>query len=63
MDKKLYKYIDIKKYDNGEVVKRLDVTDKSDRTAESIEKGMNRNLNHEQYYTFSFDSETELPTL
>ena len=63
MDKKIYKYIEIKKYDNGEVVKRLDVTDKSDRTAESIENGMNRNLNHEQYYTFSFDSETELPTL
>lgn len=63
METKIYKYIEIKKYDNGEVVKRLDVTDKPDRTAKSIEDGMNRNLNHNEYYTFSFDSETQLPTL
>jgi len=63
MEKKLFKYIEIKKYENGEVVKRLDVSDKSDRSAATIESGMNRNLNHETYYTFSFESETELPTI
>lgn len=58
-----FKYIEIKKYDDEKVVKRLDVTDKSDRDIDRIEKGMNINLNHDKYYTFSYESETEKPKI
>jgi|AntRauTorcE11897_2_1112592.scaffolds.fasta_scaffold00051_48 hypothetical protein len=56
----LFKYIEIKDYDNDSVVKRLDVSDKSDRRIDTIESGIDINLNHDQYYTFSHDSEVEL---
>ena len=61
--KRLFKYIEIKTYNDGGVVKRLDVTAKTDRSMDTIEAGMNRNLNHDQYYTFSYDSEVELDTI
>ena len=54
---KAYKYIEIKTFDSGEVIKRLDITGKNDSLADKIESGMNINLNHDKYYTFSFDSE------
>jgi len=55
-----FKYIEIKEYDGGGVVKRLDVSGKTDRSVDTIENGMNINLNHDDYYTFSYDSEVEL---
>ena len=61
--KRLFKYIEIKTYNDGGVVKRLDVTGKTDRSVDTIEAGMNRNLNHDQYYTFGYDSEVELDTI
>jgi hypothetical protein len=60
---RLFKYIEVKTYDDGGVVKRLDVSGKTDRSVDTIEAGMNRNLNHDQYYTFSYDSEVELDTI
>ena len=60
---RLFKYIEIKSYNDGGVVKRLDVSGKIDRSIDTIEAGMNRNLNHDQYYTFSYDSEFELDTI
>ena len=60
---RLFKYIEIKSYNDGGVVKRLDVSGKTDRSIDTIEAGMNRNLNHDQYYTFSYDSEIELDTI
>ena len=59
----LFKYIEIKTYNDGGVVKRIDATGKTDRSIDKIESGMNRNLNHDQYYTFSYDSEVELGTI
>lgn len=59
----MYKYLEIKKYENNEVVKRIDVSDSSDRTIERVESGMNMNLNHEQYYVFSYESEAKLKTI
>lgn len=56
-------YIEIKSLENSEVVKRLDVTGKTDRQQEQIEMGMLRNLNRDKYYTFSYDSETKLPEI
>lgn len=60
MDKITYSYIEIKAFENSKVIKRFDVTNTNDKRKDLIEGGMNRNLNHEKYYTFSFDSETKL---
>ena len=60
---KVFKYIEIKEFEGGKVIKRFDVTDKSYRTIGKIEDGMNIQLNHSGYYTLSFESETELPTI
>jgi hypothetical protein len=63
------KYIEILTYrksmrfKKGQCVKRIDVTGKSDRSIDTIESGMNRNLNHDEYYTLSNDSEKALPTI
>lgn len=59
----MFKYLEIIKTDTKEVVKRIDVTDKSERTIERTEMGMNINLNHAEYYTTETDSETELPKI
>ena len=57
---KKYKYIEIKNYGDGGVIKRLDVSKKTDGSVDTSEAGMNRNLNHDKYYTLSYDSEVEL---
>ena len=44
-------YIEIIEYVSNKVVKRIDVSDKTDRSIDTIDSGMNRNLNHEKYYT------------
>lgn len=59
----MYFYIEIKELETAKVIKRLDCTDNSKRSREKIESGMNINLNHEEYYTFSFESETQLPII
>lgn len=60
---RLFKYIEVKSYDDGGVVKRLDMSGKTDRSIDTVEAGMNRNLNHDKFYTFSYDSEVELDTI
>ena len=57
---RLFKYLEVKNYGDGGVVRRIDVSDKSDSAIDKIESGMNRNLNHDQYYTLGYDSEVEL---
>ena len=59
----IFKYLEIKSYEDGKVVKRLDVTGYGDRQLDRIESGMNINLNHEAFYTFSYDSEYKLDTI
>lgn len=59
MEKK-YKYIEIKGWNDGGVVKRLDVSGRPTRSVDKIESGMNRNLNHDEYYTSIYESEVEL---
>jgi hypothetical protein len=44
-------YVEILRHDNDEVVHRVDVTGRSERTIEGVERGMNINLNHEEFYT------------
>ena len=58
----IFKYIEIKKYENGEVVKRIDVSNLSDNAIDKMDRGMNINLNHEVFYTFSYDSEIKMET-
>ena len=56
-------YIEIIANKDDKAVKRMNVTGKSSRSIERIESGMNRNLNHKEYYTFSFKSMEELEEL
>lgn len=59
----IFKYLEVKSYNNGEVVKRLDVSNESDRSIDRIERGLNINLNHEAFYTFSYESEYKLDVI
>jgi len=45
-----YRYLEIRKYEGNEVVKRMDVTGMSERKIDRIDSGMNINLNHKEYY-------------
>lgn len=58
-----YTYLEIRKRENDEVVKRIDVTDKSERQIDRCEMGMNINLNHEEYYTEQNTNKTPLPVI
>ena len=55
----MYKYLEVVD-DRNAVVKRLDVSDKSERSIERIENGININLNHSKYTTQINISEVEL---
>ena len=57
MTNRLFKYLEVKEYSSGNVIKRMDLSDKSIRDIDKIEAGLNRQLNHEKYYTFYWDSE------
>lgn len=60
MDKPIFTYLEIKSYQDGKVVKRIDITGKSETNVAKIDNGININLNHAEFYTFIFDSETKL---
>ena len=59
----MYNYLEVKKFKDQEVVKRMDVTGITDRAQVLIDGGLNRNLNHSEYFTFFRDSEEELPLI
>jgi len=54
------KYIEIIKFETKEVVKRMDITGKGEVQIDKIDDGLNINLNHEEFYTTTTESETEL---
>lgn len=56
----IFKYVEIKNYDNGKVEKRYDVSDRGNSMIDKFERGLNINLNHDKFYTFSYESETKL---
>jgi len=60
---KTFKYIEIIKYSSGEVVKRIDVSGISQRNIDRIDSGMNRNMNHSEYYTIERASEIAIPEI
>jgi len=41
----------IRKLDNDKIVKEIDCKSDNERTAERIERGVNINLNHKDFYT------------
>jgi len=43
-------YIEVREFD-GNVVKRIDVTGKPSSAIDKCENGINRNLNHDKYFT------------
>ena len=53
-------YIEIIRYEDKECVKRLDVSDKSGRAIDKIDAGMNRNMNHEEFFSKIVDTKKEL---
>lgn len=55
------KYIEIVEFATGDVIKRLDVTGKSEREIELIDNGVNINLNHNDYFTRENESDEALP--
>ena len=62
IEEKRYYYIEIAKK-GGEVIKRLDVTNQGERSRHKIEAGMNINLNHNEYHTYSYSSKEQKPTI
>lgn len=63
-ESKLYRYMEIKGYDDPTRIRqRRDLTTYSEQDAVKVELGKNINLNHEKYYTFMYESETELPII
>lgn len=59
-EKPIYTFIEVKSYDDGGVIKRLNVSGKTGRSVDTIQSGMERNMNQEKFYTVSYDSEFEL---
>lgn len=61
--KRLFKYLEIKNWEDAGVIRRIDVSEKTERQVGEFKNGMDINLNHDQFYTVSYDSEVELPTI
>lgn len=55
-----YKYIEIIKDSTGEVVLRMDVSNRTDRQIERILNGASINLNHDEYSLIETESDIEL---
>lgn len=52
------RYIRVIEYKSDKVVKSIDVTGKSERQIDKIDRGLNINLNHEEYYTLDVTIES-----
>ena len=44
-------FIQVIRYKDKEVVKSLDVTGKTERQQDQVDRGLNMNLNHDEYFT------------
>ncbi len=55
------RFIQVVEYDSGNVIHAVDVSDKSERAADRVMDGMDRNLNHEKFYT-RFGSDDAAPS-
>jgi hypothetical protein len=50
-------YICVIRYSNGEIVKKVDVTGMAERMVDKVDRGMNINLNHDEFYTTEMNDE------
>lgn len=54
----MYKYLDIRTIKDSVTIKRFDITSYTERQIDQLDLGLNRKLNHEEYYTsFPYESE------
>lgn len=56
----MFKYLEIVKKETNEIVKRMDITNQSERQIERIEMGVLMNLNVKEYHIKIATSETKL---
>lgn len=59
---KEYKYIEIVDMDTMEVVKRMDVSNKSENTIEKIERGLLRQIRTGDFFTKLITTKTPMKT-
>lgn len=45
------RYIEVVEHEGGNVIHKVDVSEKSERTAERVMDGMDRNLDHGKFFT------------
>jgi len=58
-----FNYIEVRQYETEDVVKRMDVTGKNERMVDRIQAGLDRIMNHEDYYSIVVESDLELPII
>lgn len=58
----LFKYLEIQDFE-GNVISRFDVSDRSPSYIDKMDAGLNRNLEHDMYFTLYHESKTELETI
>ena len=60
----MFKYLEIvEDSTSSKVVKRMDVTSKTDRQIQKLENGLELNLNHAKYTVEYHESKVELPII
>lgn len=62
MEKKTFKYhyLEVVAYSDNKVIRRFDITDKSEIQIERLDNGIKRKMNHTYYYTFIRESDIKL---
>ena len=56
MEKKQNIYLEILEYSTGKVCQRFDMTGKSERDYDKLDRAINRKLDHERFYTMEHRS-------
>jgi len=59
----MYRYLEVIEYATQLPVKRFNITGKNALSVELLDGGINRNMNHEDFYTATRESEVELTEL
>jgi hypothetical protein len=57
----MFKYLEIVEDSTNKVIKRVDISKHSEKSASKVEVGMNINLNHDEFTVKQVTSEKELP--
>lgn len=61
MEKKENIYLEIIEYSTGKVSQRFDMTGKSEREFDKLDRGINRQLDHERFYTMEHRTTNKYP--